>query len=118
MRVQAADDHSLVLLVNRAHQSRGWRKRFVHEDKDGLLWCELDALANHVNKLTDRQVLQYGRQEKKGGEREKRVQGRQRDRLRVVGHRGRTEGTKYFFLSMVGMSVLSAFSHITCRGVT
>lgn len=26
----------------------------------------------------------------------------------------RTEGTKYFFLSMVGMSVLSAFSQMTC----
>jgi hypothetical protein len=34
------------------------------------------------------------------------------------GHSMRTEGTKYFFLSMVGMSVLSAFSHITCRGDT
>ena len=60
MRTQAADDRLLVLLVNRAHQSRGWRKRFVHEDKDGLLRCELDALANHVNELTDRQVLGYG----------------------------------------------------------
>lgn len=53
-------DHLLVLLVNRAHQSRGWRKGFVHEDEDGLLRCELDALANHVNELSDRQVLQYG----------------------------------------------------------
>lgn len=60
----------------------------------------------------------YGRQGEKGGEREKRVQERQQDRLRVVGHSMRTEGTKYFFLSMVGMSVLSAFSHITCQGDT
>ena len=44
----------LVLLVDRAHQSRGWRKGFIHEDEDGLLRCELDALANHVNELTDR----------------------------------------------------------------
>jgi hypothetical protein len=35
----------------------------------------------------------------------------------VVSQRERTEGTKYFFLSMVGMSVLSAFSHITCPSV-
>jgi len=121
MQTQATDARLLVLLVNRAHQSRGWRKRFIHEDKDGLLRCELDALANHVNELTDRQVLGYGmvwKTGEKGGEKEKRVQERQRDRLRVVGYGPRTEGTKYFFLSMVGMSVLSAFSHITCRGVT
>lgn len=55
------------------------------------------------------------RREKKGGKNEKkRVREHQPDRLRVVGYRTRTEGTKYFFLSMVGMSVLSAFSHITC----
>jgi hypothetical protein len=62
--------------------------------------------------LADRQVLQmawYGRQGKRGGEKEKRVQERQQYRLRVVGHSIRTEGTKYFFLSMVGMYVLSAF---------
>ena len=115
----------LVLLVNRAHQSRSWREGFIDEDKDGFLRCELDALANHVDKLADRQVLQYGMVwygmvwktgENGGGEREKSVQERQQDRLRVVGHRVRTEGTKYFFLSMVGMSVLSAFSHITCQG--
>jgi len=47
-------DRLLVLLVNRAHQGRGWRKGFIHEDKDCLLRCELDALANHVNELTDR----------------------------------------------------------------
>lgn len=47
------------------------------------------------------------------GRGKKSVQERQRDRLRVVGYRARTEGTKYFFLSMVGISVLSAFSHIT-----
>ena len=50
----------LVLLVNRAHQSRSWREGFIDEDEDGLLRCELDALANHVDELADRQVLQYG----------------------------------------------------------
>ena len=56
--LRAADGRCLlVLLVNRAHQSRGWRKGFIHKDKDGFLGCELDALADHVNELTDRQVL-------------------------------------------------------------
>src|SRR6267142_1748239 len=32
----------------------------------------------------------------------------------MVARRARTEGTRYFFLSIVGMSVRSAFSHITC----
>lgn len=47
----------LVLLIYRAHQCRGWRQGFVHKNENGLLRCELDALANHVDKLTDSQIL-------------------------------------------------------------
>lgn len=90
-----------MLLVDRAHQCCRWRKDFVDEDEDGLLRCELDTLPDHVDKLPDSEILSIGelftfseqRKTKQSNE--------------------RTEGTRYFFLSMVGMSVLSAFSQIT-----
>lgn len=37
----------------------------------------------------------------------------QNDRHNAVEECGRTDGTRYFFLSMVGISVLSAFSQMT-----
>lgn len=50
-------ENSLVLFVNRTHQSGGWWQNLVDKDKDGLLRCELDTLADHVNELPHRQVL-------------------------------------------------------------
>ena len=43
--------HSLVLLVDRAHQRRSWRQGFLHKYENGLLWRKLDPLANNVDKL-------------------------------------------------------------------
>jgi hypothetical protein len=41
----------LVLLVDRAHQRRGWREDLIDEDEDGLLGAQLDPLADHVDEL-------------------------------------------------------------------
>lgn len=47
----------LVLLVDRAHESRrGW-KDLVDEDEDGLLGGKLDALADDVDELAYGEVL-------------------------------------------------------------
>jgi hypothetical protein len=46
----------LVLLVDAAHESSGWRQDLVDEDEDGLLWAELDAFANNINELADGEV--------------------------------------------------------------
>ena len=46
----------LVLLVDAAHKSGcGW-KHFIDEDEDGLLGRQLDALADHVDELSDCEV--------------------------------------------------------------
>jgi hypothetical protein len=45
-----------VLLVYRAHESGGRRQDLIDEDEDGLLRRQLNALADHVDELTDRQV--------------------------------------------------------------
>jgi len=45
-----------VLLIDRAHQSRGRWQHLVDEDEDRLLWRKLDPLADDVDELTDRQV--------------------------------------------------------------
>ena len=46
----------LVLLVNAGHQCSGWWQELVDEDEDGLLWGELDALADDVDELADGEV--------------------------------------------------------------
>jgi hypothetical protein len=45
-----------VLLVYRAHQSGSRRQDLIDEDEDGLLRRQLNALADHVDELTDCQV--------------------------------------------------------------
>ena len=49
----------LVLLVDAAHESSGWRKDLIHEDEDGLLRGQLDALADDVNELAHGEVRRY-----------------------------------------------------------
>jgi len=41
----------LMLLINRAHQRRSRGQHLIHEDKDGLLGAQLDALADYVDEL-------------------------------------------------------------------
>lgn len=45
-----------MLLVNRAHECSSGRQDLVDEDEDGLLWRQLDALADYVDKLAYGQV--------------------------------------------------------------
>jgi hypothetical protein len=46
-----------VLLINCAHQCRCWGQHFVYKDEDCLLWCQLDALSDNIDKLTDSEIL-------------------------------------------------------------
>jgi hypothetical protein len=46
----------LVLLVDGGHERGGRREDLINEDEDGLLGRELDALANHVDELSDGEV--------------------------------------------------------------
>lgn len=46
----------LVLLIDTAHQRSRRRQHLIHEDEDGLLGAQLDALADHVDELADREV--------------------------------------------------------------
>ena len=46
----------LVLLVDAAHECGSRRQHLINEDEDGLLWGELDALADNVYELADREV--------------------------------------------------------------
>jgi len=46
----------LVLLVDAAHQSGGWRQHLVDEDEDGLLGRKLDPLPDDVDELANREV--------------------------------------------------------------
>ena len=48
-----------MLLIDRAHQGGSWRQDLVDEDEDGLLWAELDALADDVDELANREVGGY-----------------------------------------------------------
>lgn len=92
-----------MLLVNSAHKScRRWED-LVDEDEDGLLWCKLDALSDDVDELPDCQIL-CGEESNHSISYPLAV---------MISGVIRTEGTKYFFLSMVGISVRSAFSQIT-----
>lgn len=45
-----------MLFVDRAHQSGGRWQDLVNEDKDGLLWRQLDALADNVHELANGEV--------------------------------------------------------------
>ena len=47
-----------MLLVDSTHQRCCWRKYLVDEDKDCLLWRELDTLANNVDELAYGEILQ------------------------------------------------------------
>jgi len=46
----------LVLLVYRAHESGCRWQNLIDEDEDGLLGRQLNALADHVDELTDGEV--------------------------------------------------------------
>lgn len=43
----------LVLLVDAAHECRGRWQHLIDEDEDGLLWAELDTLADDIDELSD-----------------------------------------------------------------
>ena len=45
-----------MLFVDAAHEGSSWWQNLVDEDKDGLFWRELDALANNVDELADSEV--------------------------------------------------------------
>ena len=45
-----------MLLIDRAHQRRRRRQDLIHEDEDGLLRAELDALADDVNELANCEI--------------------------------------------------------------
>jgi hypothetical protein len=45
-----------VLLVDAAHQRGCWRKDLIDKDEDGLLWGQLDPLADDVDELAYRQI--------------------------------------------------------------
>ena len=46
----------LVFFVNAAHERGGGWQDLIDEDEDGLLGRELDALADHVDELTDGEI--------------------------------------------------------------
>lgn len=48
-----------MLVVDAAHQGGRGREHLVHEDEDGLLGAQLDAFADNVDKLADRQVCRH-----------------------------------------------------------
>jgi hypothetical protein len=91
-----------VFFIDRTHQRRRGRQDLVDKDEDGLLRRQLDPLTDDIDKLAYSQILEETHRWMS-------------DMTYVDRHGVRTDGTKYFFLSIVGMSVLSAFSHITCR---
>ena len=45
-----------MFLVNAAHERGSGRQDLINEDEDGLLRAELDALADHVDELSNGQV--------------------------------------------------------------
>ena len=90
-----------MLVVDRAHQLRRWWEYFIDEDKDSLLWCKLNPFPYDVHELPDGEVLyDHDAQDK-----------HQQENSRV--YLKHTQGTRYFFLSIVGISVRSAFSQMT-----
>ena len=105
----------LVLLIYRAHECCGRRQDLVNKNEDGFLRSELNSLSDNIDELPNRQVLyQVGitnqSDDKKEAQKEMRMSFASQDAMRKW---LLTDGTKYFFLSMVGISVRSAFSQIT-----
>ena len=49
----------LVLLVYAAHQGSSRRQDLIHEDEDGFLRRELDALSDNVDELADGEVCRH-----------------------------------------------------------
>jgi hypothetical protein len=45
-----------VLIINTAHESSCGGEHGIDEDENSLLWRELDALANHINELSNSQI--------------------------------------------------------------
>lgn len=45
-----------MFLVDGAHQRCGRRQNLIDEDEDGFLWGKLDALADDIDELSDREV--------------------------------------------------------------
>ena len=86
-----------MFLIDGAHEGSGWRKDFVDEDEDSLLWRELDTFPDYVDELSHSEILKCRMSAISATIRESQL----------------TDGTRYFFLSIVGISVLSAFSQIT-----
>ena len=46
-----------MLLIDSTHEGSGWGQHLVDEDKDGLLWRELDTLPDHVDELSHSEIL-------------------------------------------------------------
>lgn len=46
----------LVLFVDTAHKCSRWGQDLIDEDEDSLLWRKLDALADHIDELTDGEI--------------------------------------------------------------
>ena len=99
--------YRLVLFINRAHECRRWWKYLVYKNENGLFGRQLDPFPNHINELTNSQVLN------ETCKLSEYACASAADSAKVHAIRELTEGTRYFFLSMVGISVLSAFSQIT-----
>jgi hypothetical protein len=49
----------LVLLVDGAHECSSRRQNLVDENEDGLLRAQLDALADDIDELADREIGGY-----------------------------------------------------------
>ena len=45
-----------MFVVDTAHECSGGWQDLINEDEDGLLWAELDSLANNIDELTNCQV--------------------------------------------------------------
>ena len=88
-----------MLFVNGAHEGSRRGQHFIDENENRFLGSQLDSFADHVHKLADSEIL-----------------GSLPSPFALAMNQlGLTEGTRYFFLSMVGMSVRSAFSQMTCH---
>lgn len=45
-----------MLFVNSTHKCSSWRKNIIHKDENGLFRRQLDSFANHIDKLTYREI--------------------------------------------------------------
>lgn len=106
-----------MFIVDGAHESGSRRQDIVNKDENRLLWCELDtfsesqlgwqlvvsvsvSLPNDIDELPDGQVLRE-------------VSPDSGTTSPNMDCNRRTAGTRYFFLSIVGISLFSAFSQMT-----